>query len=176
MSDYVATVLMSRALPEIQHRAPGIAVEVLVPSNRSDRLDRGEADLMIIPKQYLSEDHPSEPLFADEFVCVAWAGKKRCFHGERLLKKLSPAGLSEQTRYRNNGAPCFWQYKAAVPVPQKSIVAMGAIRRTNATAPPAQLAGSRKAWRVHCPRPPGLGAPTLIVKTQFLQTSPPPVM
>jgi len=47
MSDYVATVLMSRALPEIQHQVPGIAVEVPVPSNRSDRLDRGEADLTI---------------------------------------------------------------------------------------------------------------------------------
>src|SRR6185436_8079299 len=28
MSDYVATVLMSRALPEIQRQAPGIAIEV----------------------------------------------------------------------------------------------------------------------------------------------------
>jgi DNA-binding transcriptional LysR family regulator len=46
---------------------------VLVPSNRSDLLDRGEADLMIMPKQYLSESHPSETLFADDFVCVAWA-------------------------------------------------------------------------------------------------------
>ena len=76
MPDYVATVLMSRALPEIQHRAPGIAVEVLVPSIHSDRLDRGEADLMIVPKQYLAKDHPSEPLFADEFVCVAWTGNQ----------------------------------------------------------------------------------------------------
>ena len=76
MSDYVATILMSRALPRIQRQAPGIAVEVLVPSNRSDLLDRGEADLMIMPKQYLSENHPSEPLFADKFVCVAWAGNQ----------------------------------------------------------------------------------------------------
>ena len=76
MSDYVATILMSRVLPEIQRRAPGITVEVLVPSNRSDRLERGEADLMIMPKQYLSENHPSEPLFSDDFVCVAWSGNR----------------------------------------------------------------------------------------------------
>jgi DNA-binding transcriptional LysR family regulator len=74
MSDYVATVLMSRALPEIQRQAPGIVVEVLVPSNRTDRLERGEADLMIMPKQYLSKDHPAEPLFEDDFVCIGWAG------------------------------------------------------------------------------------------------------
>ncbi len=74
MSDYVATVLMSRALPEIQRQAPGIKVEVLVPSNHTDRLERGEVDLTIMPRQYLSKGHPTEPLFEDEFVCVAWAG------------------------------------------------------------------------------------------------------
>jgi DNA-binding transcriptional LysR family regulator len=76
MSDYVATVLMSRALPMIQQKAPGICVEVMVPSDRIDLLDRGEADLMIMPKQYLSDQHPSEPLFEDDFVCVAWAGNQ----------------------------------------------------------------------------------------------------
>jgi DNA-binding transcriptional LysR family regulator len=74
MSDYVATVLMSRALPEIQRQAPGIRMEVLVLATRSDRLERGEADLLIMPKQYLAEGHPSEPLFQDEFVCIGWSG------------------------------------------------------------------------------------------------------
>lgn len=76
MSDYVATVLMSRALPIVQKEAPGIGIEVLVPSDRIDLLERGEADLLIMPKQYLSEQHPSEPLFEDDFVCVAWTGNK----------------------------------------------------------------------------------------------------
>ncbi len=76
MSDYVATVLMRRAVPEIQRQAPGITVEVLVPSNRVDKLERGEADLMIMPRQYLAEGHPMEPLFEDDFVCIAWSGNK----------------------------------------------------------------------------------------------------
>lgn len=76
MSDYVATVLMSQALPEIQRLAPAIVVEVLVPSDRTDQLERGEADLMIMPKQYLTKGHPSEPLFQDDFVCVAWTGNQ----------------------------------------------------------------------------------------------------
>src|SRR5579863_1533221 len=71
MSDYVATVLMSKALPEIQRQAPGIAVQVLVQSTRTAMLERGEADLLIMPKQYLSEHHPSQPLFEDTFVCIA---------------------------------------------------------------------------------------------------------
>ena len=71
MSDYVATVLMSKALPQIQRQAPGVTIQVLVLATRTDMLERGEADLMIMPKQYLSEHHPCEPLFRDTFVCIA---------------------------------------------------------------------------------------------------------
>jgi DNA-binding transcriptional LysR family regulator len=76
MSDYVATVLMSRALPEIQRQAPAITVQLLTLVDPAKRLERGEADLIIMPKQYLAEGHPSEPLFEDEFVCIAWAGNQ----------------------------------------------------------------------------------------------------
>lgn len=74
MSDYVATTLMSHALPEIQRQAPQIKVQVLVPGTRTNWIERGEADLMIMPQQYLSPNHPSEPLFEDDFVCIGWAG------------------------------------------------------------------------------------------------------
>lgn len=74
MSDYVAITLMSRALPELQSQAPGIKIQVLVPGTRTDWIERGEADLMVMPQQYLSANHPSEPLFKDDLVCIAWAG------------------------------------------------------------------------------------------------------
>ena len=35
-------------------------------------LERGEADLLVIPKAYCSVHHPTETLFNDEFVCVVW--------------------------------------------------------------------------------------------------------
>ena len=35
-------------------------------------LERGEADLLIIPQIFCSPDHPVEELFDDEFVCVMW--------------------------------------------------------------------------------------------------------
>ena len=74
MSDYVVATLMSQAVPEIQRQAPQIRVQVLVPGTRTDWIERGDADLMIMPQQYLSPKHPSEPLFEDDFVCIAWAG------------------------------------------------------------------------------------------------------
>lgn len=41
-------------------------------SNPQRSLERGEADLLIIPRNFLSPDHPQERLYAEEFVCVVW--------------------------------------------------------------------------------------------------------
>src|SRR5437773_838371 len=35
-------------------------------------LERGEADLLIIPRGFLSPDHPQETLYTEDFVCVVW--------------------------------------------------------------------------------------------------------
>jgi DNA-binding transcriptional LysR family regulator len=37
-------------------------------------LDRGEADFLIIPQNFVRRAHPSEVLFEDDFVCVCWSG------------------------------------------------------------------------------------------------------
>lgn len=74
MSDYVAIVLMTRALPEIQRQAPGITMQIL--PLRMNALEHGDPDLVILPSQILSKDYPSEVLFQDEFVCIACAKNK----------------------------------------------------------------------------------------------------
>jgi DNA-binding transcriptional LysR family regulator len=75
MSDYVETVIMSEALPGIQAIAPGVTFELF--SNETSRgLERGEVDLSITPRKYLADDHPSEHLFDDDYICAAWAGNR----------------------------------------------------------------------------------------------------
>ena len=74
MSDYVAIVIMARALPEIQRQAPGITLQIL--PLRTGALDHGDVDLVILPEQILAKDHPWELLFEDEFVCIACAKNK----------------------------------------------------------------------------------------------------
>ncbi len=74
MSDYVATVLMSKALPRIERLAPRIKIEVLCNDVGSpfDELDRADIDLLIMPQTYLRDAHPYDVLFEDEFTGVAW--------------------------------------------------------------------------------------------------------
>src|SRR5437773_4043754 len=74
MSDYIAIVLMTRALPQIQRSAPGITLQIM--PLRTDALEQGDADLSIVPRQILAKDHPFEVLFQDEFVCIACAKNK----------------------------------------------------------------------------------------------------
>jgi len=74
MSDYVATVLMSKALPRIEKLAPRLRFEVLCNDVGSpfDELDRADIDLLIMPQTYLRDVHPYDVLFEDEFTGVAW--------------------------------------------------------------------------------------------------------
>ena len=76
MSDYVETVVMTEALPRIQKAALGITFE-LHSNDGSQVLDRGEIDLSITPGRYLSTQHPSQPLFDDDYVCLVWSGNTK---------------------------------------------------------------------------------------------------
>lgn len=83
MSDYAATVLMTRALPEIQRQAPGLTFELLPYSEQQwEALERGEIDFLVMPSDYLRDGHPAEPLFEDRYVCVVWTGNDEV--GEHL--------------------------------------------------------------------------------------------
>jgi len=72
MSDYVATVLMSRAMPMLEKQAPNVSIRIET-GGRRDALERGEADLVILPEQYLLAGHPKEELFSDQFACLVCA-------------------------------------------------------------------------------------------------------
>jgi DNA-binding transcriptional LysR family regulator len=75
MSDYVETVVMTEVLPRIEKLAPRVTMELISNvEGGSEALDRGEIDLAITPARYLSAAHPSERLFEDEFICLAWSG------------------------------------------------------------------------------------------------------
>lgn len=73
LSDYVATVLLSRFVPILQTAAPHITLELLPHSTVPwESLDRGEVDFLIMPASFVHDSHPSAMLFRDDFSCVVW--------------------------------------------------------------------------------------------------------
>lgn len=77
LSDFTMQVLMPHVLRLAYEASPSIRFR-LRPQQTFPYLeiDRGEADLLIAPKVFSSPDHPSMPLFEDEYCCLVWKGSR----------------------------------------------------------------------------------------------------
>ncbi|HEY8538255.1 MAG TPA: LysR substrate-binding domain-containing protein, partial [Steroidobacteraceae bacterium] len=72
------TILMPGVLQRLEREAPLVTVEILANDSEPwEALNRGEIDFLVLPKNFVRGDHPSEVLFEDEFVCVCWTGNTR---------------------------------------------------------------------------------------------------
>jgi DNA-binding transcriptional LysR family regulator len=72
-TDFVVTVLIRKVIQNIQRLAPDISIEILTPTESSDtHLIRGEVDFLLMPEPFITKGHPSELIFEEEHVCVAW--------------------------------------------------------------------------------------------------------
>lgn len=92
VSDYVVTAIMPEVLERLQREAPGATLDLLSNAESPvECLERGEVDLLIMPKQYISQVQPSEDLFEDRYECVVWSGNK-AFEGGVTLDQYLTAG------------------------------------------------------------------------------------
>jgi LysR family nod box-dependent transcriptional activator len=91
VSDYSMEVLIPNALAVASEQRSRVRL-CLKPqvSHPYRHLERGEADLLIIPQTFCSPDHPLDLLFEDHFVCVVWRD--------------GPLAQGEMTRERYLGA------------------------------------------------------------------------
>ena len=81
-SDYTIEVLLSQALQRIAVLAPGLRFMIKpMAENLPQSLDRGEIDLLVTIDFAITSDHPSEPLFEDNYVVAGWAENPRIANG-----------------------------------------------------------------------------------------------
>lgn len=72
-SDYFTMVVLPRLLMYLSQHAPGIGIEVVPLTGRLfEDLERGDVDLLIVPRSYALRKFPHQSLFTDEWVCVTW--------------------------------------------------------------------------------------------------------
>ena len=92
VSDYTQMVLAPHVLAMASAERCSARFEFLPQvSNPVSSLERGEADLLILPRDFLSPDHPEEVLYREEFVCVVWADGKLA-KGELSFERYLAAG------------------------------------------------------------------------------------
>jgi DNA-binding transcriptional LysR family regulator len=73
-SDYPISVVLASAARSMHLEAPNVTLEMVMPGDQVPGvIERGEADMLIMPAQYLSEGHPIEPLYEETYSCVVWS-------------------------------------------------------------------------------------------------------
>jgi LysR family transcriptional regulator, nod-box dependent transcriptional activator len=73
VSDFTMEMLMPHALALAASKRSTVRFKLLPQvASPARALERGEADLLVIPKAYCSPDHPAEVVFEEEHVCVVW--------------------------------------------------------------------------------------------------------
>ncbi|MFT6606220.1 MAG: DNA-binding transcriptional LysR family regulator [Halocynthiibacter sp.] len=73
LSDYTMQVLIPHVLAVADEAGSRVHFRFLPQTDQPYvMLERGEADLLIAPQQFCSSAHPSDALFEDRYVCVAW--------------------------------------------------------------------------------------------------------
>jgi len=76
-SDFTAITLMPHLLAAAHDEGAAVSFELMPQVDHPGRaLERGEADLLLIPAVYCSQNHPVEILMEESFVCVVWSGSR----------------------------------------------------------------------------------------------------
>ncbi|WP_027520582.1 LysR family transcriptional regulator [Bradyrhizobium sp. Ec3.3] len=144
VSDYASIVLMHAVMKHVYRIAPRICLEILPFSDRvDDQLQRGEVDFVVIPDISLIEGHPSQPLFSDDFCCVAWTGNQQIGRSISLSRYLRLGHVAAQLRPIRG--PSF---------DERALVQLGYRRRIeviapNFTAMAAMVIGTERIATMH---------------------------
>lgn len=73
VSDFSMAVLMPHMLELAQQQGASVRFQLLPQQRHPQRaLEQGDADLLVIPQDFCSPAHPTEPLFDEGFCCVVW--------------------------------------------------------------------------------------------------------
>ncbi len=89
-SDYIATSILFPIVTRLATTAPGVRIELLLPSpRRIELLDSGGIDLLITLREYVAPELPSERLFEDEYRLVGRAEHPALRGGTTLAAMLA---------------------------------------------------------------------------------------
>jgi LysR family transcriptional regulator, nod-box dependent transcriptional activator len=145
MSDYVDTVLMSECLRRAEAAAPRVRFNVVSNDvgNPTEFLERADVDLLIMPRDYLSDKHPREDLYTDDYACVVW--KENSLVGETLT----------QEQYLELGHVVLQFGRGRIPVQDEwFLTKLGVTRRIevlamNFNSVPQHVVGSKRIATIH---------------------------
>lgn len=80
-SDFTATTLIPHLLNRMDRNSVSVSIHLTPQVAQPDKaLERGEADVLLIPRQYCSPNHPVQTMLDEHFVCGVWSGSRLAGH------------------------------------------------------------------------------------------------
>jgi len=77
LSDYMALSFMPRFMALAGREAPHVRFTMLRQGSQPlQAIERGEADVLVLPGPYCTPEHPQEPLYHEGYCCVVWRGSR----------------------------------------------------------------------------------------------------
>lgn len=72
-SDYFGMLVLPQLVAHVSRHAPGISIEMLPLTGRLfEDVERGDVDLLVVPRHYAMKNLALQALFEDEWSCVTW--------------------------------------------------------------------------------------------------------
>lgn len=128
VSDYSMVTLMPHLLALASRESHSVRFQFLPQQNQPQRLlDRGEADLLVIPQIYCSPDHPTDKLLDETFCCIVWQG------GQLASPERAPGGRLTLDAYRGAGHVVMQPPGAAPSFEGAAMQSHGITRRVEVT-------------------------------------------
>ncbi|MEI8631769.1 hypothetical protein P4S72_06025 [Vibrio sp. PP-XX7] len=112
VSDYTLYTLIPHVMKVVSEQGSRVKLNFLPQvSDPTKELDRGAADLIIIPDIFCSNEHPSELLHQDEFVCVVWSQSLLAQGGMSMETFLSSGHVCMQPANTNSSVESYFLSK-----------------------------------------------------------------
>lgn len=72
-SDYVVAAILVRLAERLATIAPDVRMDFVAPDETAmERIQRGDMDIVISPREYLTPSQPMEQLYVERFVVAGW--------------------------------------------------------------------------------------------------------
>jgi LysR family nod box-dependent transcriptional activator len=97
VSDYSLMTYIPHVVELAQRESDSVRFRLLAQVEAPQRkLERGEADVLVFPRNYCLPEHPADRLWEEQFVCLAWNGSKHAGKPLSLQDYLDAGHISMQ--------------------------------------------------------------------------------
>lgn len=141
-SELTTIVLMPTVIRKLAQEAPNIRLD-LSTIRGTEAFEKGDIDLMIMPRQFILEGHPYDEIYQEGYKCICWEGNTLI--GDELSFDDYQALGHVAVTYGKNTSPAFDGWFMS----NYGITRRVEITTSNLLAPPALVVGTQRIATVH---------------------------